>query len=305
MPRFILLLFALFAAVPAYAQDRTVVEHDGTRTLIVETWVPAPPAAIWPAISTAEGWKSWAVPGAWLVGDLLETSYDPAAKPGDAANIQQRFVAALPGRILVFRTVRTPPGFPHARAFMGVTQFFELIPEGEGVRVRLSGTGYPAGAEGDALLGFFGTGNRTTLNALAARFGLAPLDFLPGHCWKGLLPNGDANTHCFTRDGATVLDRHEVLRAGKRIYGGETRYGWDSQARAIGFTYGGEGGTGGKGNVRPAGQDLDFGSTDYATGSGTVTVATRWVRVAPDAYEARDTSRDARFTRTVRYTRVD
>lgn len=304
--RFILLLLAALAVTaPARAQDEVVTEADGSRTLTVEIWVPAPNDAVWHAVSTAEGWKSWAVPNAWMTGDLMETSYAPGAKQGDPANIQHRFSTLTPGRLLGFRTIRTPPGFPHADILASLKSTLELVPDGTGTRVRLTTKGYPAGPAGDELLGFFKTGNRTTLDWLAARFGLAPLDFLAGHCWKGTLPTGDTNIHCFTRAQGTILDRHEVLKDGKKVYGGETIYAWDGEARTIRFDYTGMGGTGGKGVVRRDGEDLDFGSTDYASGSGTVTVATRWVRVAPNAYEARDVSADARFSHTVRYTRVN
>jgi uncharacterized protein YndB with AHSA1/START domain len=305
MPRVILLLLALLAAIPAHAQDRTVTEADGSRTLVTDVWVPASEDAVWDAVTTAEGWKSWAVPNAWKTADLLETSYAPGAKQGDPANIQHRLTTLLPGILLGFQTVRTPPGFPHAQAFMGVSQFFEFFPEGAGTRVRLTGYHYPAGAEGDALLGFFSQGNRVTLDRLAARFGLAPLDFLAGHCWTGTLPNGDRNTHCFDRVDGNIRDRHEVFRAGKKVYGGETIYAWDGEARAIAFTYTGMDGSVTKGSARPDGQDLDFGSSDYPAGAATVTIATRWVRIAPNAYEGRDTSTTPKFNRTTRYTRVD
>jgi hypothetical protein len=53
----------------------------------------------------------------------------------------------------------------------------ELEPAGSGTRVRLSGIGYPAGAAGDALLGFFREGNRSTLEQLRARFVTGPVDW--------------------------------------------------------------------------------------------------------------------------------
>lgn len=145
-----------------------------------------------------------------------------------------------------------------------------------------------------------------TVEMLAARFGLPPLDFLTGHCWRGTLPNGDLNTHCFDRTEGRIRDRHEVLRAGTKVYGGETLYARDSETRIARFTYIGMDGGVMKGSVRADGADLDFGSADYVGNSGSVTIATRWIRVAPNAYEARDTSTtDAHFNRTTRYTRVD
>lgn len=297
----------VIAAIAAPAAAQTITEADGTRTMATEAWVPATPALVWDAVTTAEGWKRWAVPAAWYVQpDLLETSYDPNAKPGGANNIQQRIVARLPGRLLVFRNAKTPPGFPHAAEFAGVTQFMELIPDGEGTRVRLTGSGYPAGAAGDTLLGFFVSGNQQTLDQLAARFGTAPLDFLAGHCWKGTLPTGDANIHCFDRSEGKIRDRHEVLREGKKVYGGETLYAWNPAERRIDYVYTGMGGGEMRGTARRDGEDLDFGTTDHVAKDGTrITITTRWIRVAPNVYEARDSSPTPKFNHNIRYTRVD
>lgn len=294
----------------ALAAQDIVTERNGSRTLVAEALVPAPVEKLWDAVTTAEGWKSWAVPMAWVSPtdpDLLETAYDPAAKPGAAGNIQQRFIARLPRRMLIFRTIKTPAGFPHAQAYMRVTNFLELEAQpGGSTRVRLSSTGYPAGAEGDALLGFFGKGNRITLDKLAARFGLEPLDFLAGHCWQGTLPTGDANKHCFTREADGIRDRHEVYRGGKTVYVGETLYVWDAAASTVRFTYSSGGKEIGKGSVKAIESGLDFGTTEYGSGDKKVTVSTRWMRVGDKAYDAIDSAPDSPpFDRTVRYTRID
>lgn len=301
----LLLLVPGLAAAPAAAQ--VVTAADGTRSLTTEVWIPATPAQVWEAVTTAEGWKRWAVPLAWQIApDLIETSYEPGATPGGVNNIQHRLLERVPNTRLVFRTVKTPAGFPHADVLATMKSTMELTPENGGTRLRLTGSGYPVGAAGDALLGFFEKGNQQTLDSLAARFGLAPLDFLAGHCWKGVLPTGDDNIHCFTREGATIRDRHEVLKAGKKVYGGDTIYAWDGTARTIRFAYTGMGGTDGKGTAWLDGEELDFGTTEYASGGGKIAISTRWVRVAPNAYEARDVSPgNARFTHTVRYTRVE
>lgn len=177
------LLALLLIALPANAQvaEALKTESDGSRTLTHELVVPAPAARVWEAIATVEGWKSWAVPSAWADPadpDALETAYSLTAKPGDASNIAQRFVARLPGRILVYRTTRTPAGFPHAQAYLGVVSFFEIEEAGvDKTRVRLTGANYPAGAAGDALLGFFRQGNRQSLEALRDRFLKGPVDW--------------------------------------------------------------------------------------------------------------------------------
>ena len=166
--------------------DAAAVRHheqlsaDGTRTLTHELVVPAPPEQVYAAFTSPEGWRTWAVPHAWTVAgdaDLLETSYSAAAAVGDSGNIQQRFVLRVPNRLIAWRTVQTPPGFPHAAEFKQVTSLVELEPAGCGTRVRLSGVGYPDGAAGDTLLGFFREGNRTTLEQLRARFVSGPVDW--------------------------------------------------------------------------------------------------------------------------------
>jgi uncharacterized protein YndB with AHSA1/START domain len=157
-----------------------VSNPDGTRTLRHTLVVPAPPAEVYAAFSTPEGWRAWAVPNAWTVpgdADLLETSYTLGAAPGDPRHIRQRFLLRVPNRLVEWRTVQTPPGFPHAAEFQRVTTRVELEPAGSGTRVRLSGIGYPAGAAGDTLLAFFREGNRTTLEQLRARFVTGPIDW--------------------------------------------------------------------------------------------------------------------------------
>lgn len=300
-----LIALALLLAAPAAQAQTVTTEGDGSRTLVVEALVPASPQAVWQSVSTAEGWKSWAVPAAWLNGDLLETAYDPAAARGGPDTIQQRFLERVPGKSLVFRTVKVPAGFPHAQAFMRVTHFLLLLPEAGGTRVRLTGKGYPAGPAGDELLGFFRTGNQETIDRLAARWALAPLDFLAGHCWRGTLPSGDTDTHCFKAGRGQVIDHHEVVRAGARVYWGDTVYA--RQDGAIGFTYTDMSGGQMKGRVRQAADGLDFGSSDFVDTDGSRTaIATRWIRLGDTAYEARDSSpTDPRFTRTTRYQRVD
>lgn len=154
--------------------------EQGALTLTHEITVPAPPAEVYRAFTTPDGWRSWAVPNAWAVpgaADMLETSYQPGAAVGNPANIRQQFVLRMPDRLIVFRTVQTPPGFPHSDEYKQVTNVVELEPVGAGTRLRLSGVGYPAGPAGDTLAGFFREGNRTSLEQLRARFVSGPIDW--------------------------------------------------------------------------------------------------------------------------------
>jgi uncharacterized protein YndB with AHSA1/START domain len=152
---------------------------DGRHSLVHEVIVEAAADEVWQAIATPEGWRTWAVPVSWAPeADVIETSYTPTARSGDPSTIRQRVVAAIPGRLLVFRTIRAPQGFPDFDTYAQVTSAFELEPAGDGrTRVRLTGTGYADTEAGRRLLGFFREGNRVSLERLRQRFRTGPLDW--------------------------------------------------------------------------------------------------------------------------------
>jgi uncharacterized protein YndB with AHSA1/START domain len=151
---------------------------DGSHTLTHEIVVAAPVEQVWEAVSTAHGWTGWAVPVAWSRGDILETSYSPGATPGDPSTIQQRFIARVPGRLLVFQTIKAPERFPHFDTYRAVTHLLELEPAWDGAtRVRLTGSGYADTEAGRQLLGFFREGNRISLDRLRRRFASGPIDW--------------------------------------------------------------------------------------------------------------------------------
>ena len=184
MLRLALAALLFLAPATAAAQDVTITdrrEADGTLTLSHEVVVPAGRDAVWAAISTPDGWRTWATPVSWVPADepeAIEGSYDPNARPGDPSLIRQRILARLPGRLLVFRTVRAPQGFPHFDVYQRVTIFMELESVDAGhTRVRLTGTGYADTEAGRLLFGFFRGGNRISLERLRERFVSGPLDW--------------------------------------------------------------------------------------------------------------------------------
>lgn len=152
---------------------------DGSHRLVHELVVEAPVAQVWRAISTAEGWKAWAVPVAWAPEpDVIETSYNPSARPGDTSTIRQRIIRRVPQRLLAFRTIKAPAGFPHFETYSKVTSTFMLEPAGRGrTRVRLMGSGYADDEAGRRLLGFFKAGNAKSLEWLRTRFQEGPADW--------------------------------------------------------------------------------------------------------------------------------
>lgn len=312
------LLIGLVAA-PSLAATKARAP-DGSHLLSHEVVIDAPPAEVWAAVSTAEGWKSWAAPAAWASApDLIETSYSAAAKPGDPSTIRQQILLQLPERLLVFRSVKAPAGFPDFDTYAKVVSAFELEPAGEGrTRVRLTGTGYADTDAGKRLLGFFESGNKVSLDALKARFAkaappslraeLEPLRFLLGHCWRGEFKNGSVDTHCFegVYGGQHVRDRHEVTGAGAP-YRGETLYSWSGAAKQVEYTYWNSSGGVSRGTMAPTAEGLDFGDETYTGADGRrITISTLWRKVGADAYESVSRSgTDPTGSRIVRYSRVD
>jgi uncharacterized protein YndB with AHSA1/START domain len=326
--RRMMLALALVAAAPAAAADSAVEAKkmraaDGSHVLTHEMTIDAPVADIWAAISTAEGWKSWAVPTAWVPAgapDVIETSYSADARPDDPSTIKQQVLLRIAPRLMVFRTIKAPARFPDFDTYSKVVSAFELEPSGDGrTRVRLTGTGYADSEAGRRLLGFFEKGNAVSLQALAKRFGgaataapvqsgLAPLAFLVGHCWRGDFPGGKQDTHCFESvyGGRHIRDRHEVSGSGEP-YRGETIYSWNGKAKRVEYTYWNSLGGVSRGSMTPRADRLDFGNERYTGSDGkTITISTFWRRVGDDSYEAVSTSSPSPTgQRVTRYRRID
>lgn len=110
-----LLIALCMAAAPAGAvaqvTSQRIVESDGTRSLVHEVLIDAPRAEVWTAVSTADGWRSWAAPVMWadpVDVEVIEGSYDPNASPGHPQTIRQRILVRVPGRMIAWRTIKAP-----------------------------------------------------------------------------------------------------------------------------------------------------------------------------------------------------
>lgn len=157
-------------------------EPNGDRTLQISIRIAAPPGRVFEAFASPEGWQRWAAPsvtGEARVGGVLETSYDPAAKPGDAQNIKNRIVAWLPERLVVLTNIKAPADFENPELFQQTATIIELAPDGpEGTRVTLSGVGFGPGPEFDGLYAGFTWGNSYSLENLKRAVETGPIDWV-------------------------------------------------------------------------------------------------------------------------------
>lgn len=181
----VLMLVWAFGA-PASAQVPAVEtcsrdEVAGERTLCHVFMAPAAASEVWRLIATTEGWRSWAAPVAAVdlrAGGFIETSYNPAARIGDAGNIRNRVLAFTPERLLVIQIAHAPPGFPHAELARELTTAIELEPvDATHTRVRFTMMGYREAPGFEALYAFFDRGNAFTLTKLRERIERGPVDW--------------------------------------------------------------------------------------------------------------------------------
>jgi uncharacterized protein YndB with AHSA1/START domain len=185
MKRLLLCLAWVFCVSPAaFAESVTEcsrIEANGVRTLCVEAEVPAGVADVWALWAESDQLSTWMAPVASIDlrhGGLMEASYDPAGRIGDAGNILNRVVAVAPMRSLSIQVERAPPGFPHADVVRELVTVIELAPVGENAtRVRVSMSGYGDGAAYDELYAFFARGNAWTLQKLQERVIGGPVDW--------------------------------------------------------------------------------------------------------------------------------
>lgn len=179
-------LLALIFALPAAAgqvADTSYKAADGARVLRHELVAPASAAEVYAALTTAEGWRTWAVPFAVMTpafgaGAIIETSYNPNAKPGEATNIKNKVLAYIPERMLAFQAVQAPAGFKHAAELAQIFTVAELeLLDAKRTRIRLSMLGYGEGQAFDELYAHFAKGNAWTMTKLSERFEKGPIDW--------------------------------------------------------------------------------------------------------------------------------
>ncbi|MEP3226450.1 MAG: SRPBCC domain-containing protein [Parasphingorhabdus sp.] len=179
IPSFVVAI-SLISSVPASAEpankkapEITELEIAGSnnQTILQNVAVISSPVAdVWAAFATEDGYKSWAVPVAFVdfrVGGVFETSYNPEAKKGDPANIKNEILAYIPEQLLVLKNIQAPPGFASREILdrlVSVFQF-EALENGQ-TKITISGIGYGPDEESQRLVKFFKAGNSWSLGEL-------------------------------------------------------------------------------------------------------------------------------------------
>ena len=180
---FAALIAAFFIIAPALAAPPQVhqvqgVAADGTRYYEDSIVIDAPAHVLWTAFTDTGAYRKWATPVAavdFRIGGAIEASYDPKGRLGDPQNIKNAFVAYIPDRLLVFRNVQAPDGLPGRGAYpktIKTLEFDALSPNQ--TRVTVSGIGFGAGADFDALYAFFSRGDAGMLASLQAAMETPP-----------------------------------------------------------------------------------------------------------------------------------
>ncbi|HTT99894.1 MAG TPA: SRPBCC domain-containing protein [Rhizomicrobium sp.] len=170
------------AAQAGAIKDTSFRDADGHRVQQLETVIDAPVAKVWAAFTTDEGFKAWGAPVVHITpghDGMLEASYLPASKIGDAENIRNRFVVYFPEHLLVIRNEHAPKGGPFKQEIIDkISTVFEFEDIGGGkTRLIESGVGYGEGADFDSMYKRFHDGNAEELDLLEKSFVKGPIDW--------------------------------------------------------------------------------------------------------------------------------
>ena len=153
-------LLLLAVAELLHAQSPDVIITEGT--------VKAPIDTVWRAWTTKEGIESWMVAKTEIelrIGALWRTSYNRDSNLDDDASIHQEILAFDPGRMLSFRTIKPPKGFPFPTAILKTwtVVYFEPVDSGQ-TKITSRMMGYTGDAESQTMRAFFERGNKATLD---------------------------------------------------------------------------------------------------------------------------------------------
>lgn len=162
-------------------RDDSFTEANGSRVLKLSIDVDASVAKIWQLLASADGWRSWAVPVAWVdfgIGGVIETSYDSASVRGRTGNIKNAIVAYMPEEFLVIRNIQAPTNFENAEDFGKTITAIRLRSiNAHRSSVELDGVGFLRTPAFDSLLKTFKFGDSWTLEHLKRAAEHGPIDW--------------------------------------------------------------------------------------------------------------------------------
>ena len=129
--------------------------------------------AVWKAFTTKPVIEQWMVAKTEIelkVGGLWRTSYNKDADLNGDAAIHQSILAFDPGRMLAFRTIKTPKNFPFpAIVNTWTVVYFESAGAGK-TRVTATMMGFEDDEQGRGMREFFERGNKSEFDALIKFF---------------------------------------------------------------------------------------------------------------------------------------
>ncbi len=149
-------------AGPATAQD--------TSPVVVESVVSAPVDTVWEAWTTNEGLRSWLAPHAEVdlrVNGLMRANYNAAGALGDLQTVEREILSFEPNRMISFRVVVVPEGFPFAKTIRRVWTVIYFEPLAlERTRLRVVSLGFDTSEESQSVRAYLEQGNATVLQQL-------------------------------------------------------------------------------------------------------------------------------------------
>ncbi len=176
------LLCSTTAVCAGTIKDTSFRDADGHRVQRLEAVIDAPVSKVWAAFTTDEGFRTWGAPIVHITpghDGMLEASYLPTSKIGDAENIRNRILVYYPEHLLVIHNEHAPKGGPFKQEVIDkIRTIFEFQDIGGGkTRLVESGVGYGEGADFDSMYAHFRAGNAEEFELLEKSFVSGPIDW--------------------------------------------------------------------------------------------------------------------------------
>lgn len=168
--RYAILVLCLIMFRPARAVPLSAAALE---PVVTEAVVNAPVDAVWKAFTQKSLLEQWMVAKTELelkVGGTWRTSYSKDSDLNDDRSIHHTVLAFDEGRMLAFRTIKTPKDFPYP----GITRTWTVVyftpAESGKTRVTARMMGFDDDEQGRNMRSFFERGNRSEMDALVKFF---------------------------------------------------------------------------------------------------------------------------------------